>query len=304
MPQLDDRADAVRRFNRFYTRQIGILQEHLSGSDYTLTEVRILYELAHRGGLTAADLCRELGLNAGYVSRVIAGFEAGGLVGRSRSAADGRAIELGLTERGRKTLAPIEAASRASVAALLSNLSETEQSRLLAAMADIEQLLGAPSPGYILRAPRPGDFGFIVHRQAVLYAEEYGWNDEFEALASEIVANYQRDYDSASDYCLLAERNGGVVGSVFVVRENDVTARLRMLYVDPAARGHGIGRRLVEEAMLFARRAQYQRMVLWTNSVLADARRLYEHAGFTLTSEEAHHSFGRDLVGQVFSRDL
>ena len=301
---LDERAEAVRRFNRFYTRQIGVLHEHLLGSEFSLTEVRVLYELAHRDGLTASDLCRELGLNAGYVSRIIAGFEKSGLVSKTRSAADARVAQLRLTDEGRGAFRPLNDASRREVGAMLERLAAPAQHQLIDAMAQIEALLGAREPSYILRDPRPGEMGWIVHRQSVLYAQEYGWNAEYEALVAEIVAKFIREFDPKWERCWVAEQYGKPVGSVFVVRQDELTAKLRLLYVEPSARGLGIGRRLVDECLRFARLAGYKKMVLWTNSVLVDARKIYEKAGFQLMEEAPHHSFGKDLMGQVWGRDL
>ena len=301
---LSERTEIVRRFNRFYTRQIGVLHEHLLDSAFSLTEVRILYELAHREQLTSADLCRELGLNAGYLSRVIAGFTKQGLVAKTRSPTDARAVQLQLTEAGQHTLAPLVEASRRDVAAMLERLPATAQQDLVAAMGQIENLLGAPSHSYLLRNPQPGDMGWIIHRQAVLYAQEYGWNNEYEALAADILAKFMREFDPAAERCWIAEKDGKVVGSVFIVRQDASTAKLRLLYVDPCARGMGIGSRLVDECLRFSRQAGYTKMVLWTNSVLTGARRIYDQAGFQLVEEEAHHSFGKDLMGQVLARDL
>jgi DNA-binding MarR family transcriptional regulator/GNAT superfamily N-acetyltransferase len=301
---LSTRAEGVRRFNRFYTRHIGVLHEHLLDSEFSLTEARLLYELAHRQGLTSSNLCRELGLNAGYLSRVLSGFEKRGLVDRVRSSADARVVELQLTAKGRAAFGPLNDASRSEVMAVLGGLSDPEQQQLVEAMGQIEDLLGDRGPDYLLRDPQPGDMGWIVHRQAVLYAQEYGWNNEYEALVAEIVAKYVREFDPKGERCWIAERHGKVVGSVFVVRQDEATAKLRLLYVDPVARGFGIGTRLVDECLRFARRTGYRRMELWTNSVLADARRIYERAGFHLVQEEGHRSFGKDLVGQVWALDL
>lgn len=301
---LADRAESVRRFNRFYTRRIGVLQEHLLDSGFSLTEVRILYELAHRPAITSTDLCRELGLNAGYVSRVIAGFEKKGLIVKARSQVDARASELQLTEKGRATFASLNDASCSEVVAMLDQLPESAQLQLIDAMGQIQGLLGESLSNYLLRDPQAGDLGWIVHRHGVLYAQEYGWNAEFEALVAEIVAKYVREFDPRSDRCWIAEKDGRVVGSVFVVRHDDETAKLRLLYVEPSARGLGIGHRLVDECLRFARSAGYRKMVLWTNSVLVDARRIYERAGFQLVEEEAHHSFGKDLIGQTWVVDL
>ncbi len=302
--QLGERTEIVRRFNRFYTHQIGVLHEHLLDSAFSLTEVRILYELARREQLTSADLCRELGLNAGYLSRVIAGFEKQGLIAKTRSPTDARAAQLQLTEQGQRTLAPLVDASRREVAAMLERLAPTAQQELVAAMEQIQGLLGEPSPSYILRNPQPGDMGWIIHRQALLYAQEYGWNNEYEALVADILAKFVREFDPARERCWIAEKDGKVIGSVFIVHQDDTTAKLRLLYVDPCARGLGIGSRLVDECLRFSRQVGYTKMVLWTNSILTGARRIYDKAGFQLVEEEAHHSFGKDLVGQVLARDL
>ncbi|MDF3847924.1 bifunctional helix-turn-helix transcriptional regulator/GNAT family N-acetyltransferase [Achromobacter denitrificans] len=299
------RAEAVRKFNRFYTRHIGVLHEHLLASEFSLTEVRILYELAHRPAVSTSDLCRELNLDAGYVSRVVSGFEKQGLIAKTRSAADARVAELALTEAGRAAFAPLDRASRNEVIAVLEQLPEPAQQQLVGAMNDIQNLLSDTTPaGYLLRDPLPGDMGLVVANQAMVYAREYGWNAEYEALVAEIVAKFIREFDRSRERCWIAEKDGRMVGSVFVVRQDDTTAKLRLLYVDASARGLGIGRRLVDECLRFAKQAGYARMMLWTNSVLADARRIYEKAGFQLIEEEAHHSFGQDLVGQVWARDL
>lgn len=299
------RAEAVRKFNRFYTRHIGVLHEHLLASEFSLTEVRILYELAHRPAISTSDLCRELNLDAGYVSRVVSGFEKQGLIAKTRSAADARVAELALTEAGRAAFAPLDRASRNEVIAVLEQLPEPAQQQLVGAMNDIQNLLSDTTPaGYLLRDPLPGDMGLVVANQAMVYAREYGWNAEYEALVAEIVARFIREFDRSRERCWIAEKDGRMVGSVFVVRQDDTTAKLRLLYVDASARGLGIGRRLVDECLRFAKQAGYARMMLWTNSVLADARRIYEKAGFQLIEEEAHHSFGQNLVGQVWARDL
>lgn len=299
-----ERAERVRAFNRFYTRQIGVLHEHLLNSEYSLTEVRILYELAHRTGLTASDLCRELGLNAGYVSRVISGFTKKGLIVKTPSPDDARAVQLQLTEQGQSTFAPLNAASQREVLSMLERLSEPEQQQLVDAMGQIHSLLNAPEPGYILRDPHPGDMGWIVHRQAVLYAQEYGWNVEYEALLAEIVSGYIRDFKPGKERCWIAEKNGKGVGSLFLIQKDETTAKLRLLSVEPAMRGLGIGTRLVDESLRFARQVGYTKIMLWTNSVLTKARGIYERAGFRLVDEQPHHSFGKDLIGQTFERDL
>lgn len=303
-PLLIERADTVRRFNRFYTRQIGVLQEHLLQTEFSLTEMRILYELGHRADLTSADLCQALGLNAGYLSRIISGFEKKGLIAKSRSATDARALQLQITAAGKAMLGPLEEASRDEVIAMLQRLPEPQQEQLIEAMTRVQVLLGEGTSSWLLRDPLPGDMGLVVQQQAVLYTREYGWNSEFEALVAEIVARYLREYDPTAERCWIAEKDGRAVGSIFVVRHDQTTAKLRMLYVDASARGLGIGQRLVAEAVRFARDAGYRQMVLWTTSNLTAARRLYEGAGFRLVEEEPKHSFGKDLVSQTWALAL
>ncbi|MGF6667899.1 bifunctional helix-turn-helix transcriptional regulator/GNAT family N-acetyltransferase [Pseudomonas monsensis] len=298
-------ADIVRSFNRFYTQQIGVLQEHLLQSEYSLTELRILYELASRGDLTSADLRQMLSLDAGYMSRLISGFEKKGLIQKVPSPTDARAALLHLTELGREILVPLEQASREQVVAMLQRLTEPQQQQLLGAMTLIQTLLqNNPDSTYVLRDPQPGDMGTVMQQQAALYSREYGWNSEFEALVAEVIAKYLRDFDPACERCWIAEKDGKVIGSVFVVRQDETTAKLRMLYVDASARGLGIGRRLVDECLRFARQIGYTRMTLWTTSNLTAARQIYQKAGFELVEEEAVNRFGKALVSQTWARDL
>jgi len=306
-PPADHQVDRIRRFNRFYTRQIGLLNEGLLDSEYSLTEVRVLYELAYRGPLTAAALGQDLGLDAGYLSRILRRFESRGLIDRSRSAEDRRQVLVSLTDAGRTTFRPLDRASAAQVAAMLSGLSASERESLLQAMSTIERLLDPdqePEEPYILRSLQVGDIGWIVHRQGVLYAQEYGWDETFEALVAEIAAAFVKAYDPAWERCWIAEREGEVVGSVFLVRHSPEVAKLRLLYVEPSARGLGIGRRLVDECIGFAKAKGYRTLTLWTNDVLVSARRIYQAAGFRLVKEEAHRSFGKDLVGQTWDLTL
>ena len=298
--------EAVRRFNRFYTRQIGVLQEGLLRSPFSLAEARVLYELAQRDQPTAAELCKELGLDAGYLSRILRGFARRGLIEKRPSRSDGRQSLLALSADGRAAFRLLEQAARDQIGTLLEPLPASGQGRLLQAMRTIETLLGAPEPRvpYILRAHQPGDLGWIVHRHGVLYAEEYGFDQQFEALVAEIVAQFVRHHDPRRERCWIAERYGAPVGSVLLVRQSDDVAKLRLLLVEPAARGLGIGARLVEECTRFARRAGYRRITLWTNSVLHAARRIYEQAGYRLVHEEAHHSFGQDLIGETWELAL
>lgn len=301
---LVQRAGIVRGFNRFYTHQIGVLQEHLLQSDFSLTEIRVMYELSSRGDLTSADLCQMLSLDAGYLSRLISGLEKKGLIQKVRSITDARAVQLHLSDLGRSVLAPLEEKTQQEVMALLSALPEPQQQQLTAAMQRIQTLLQGSAPSYVLRDPQPGDMGLVVQQQSALYAREYQWNWEFEALVAEIVAKYLREFDPTRERCWIAEKDGAVVGSVFVVRHDDSTAKLRMLYVDASARGLGIGQRLVDECLRFARHAGYTRMMLWTMSALTDARRLYQKAGFELVEEEPTLSFGKPLVSQTWARAL
>jgi DNA-binding MarR family transcriptional regulator/GNAT superfamily N-acetyltransferase len=303
------RVAAVRRFNRFYTRQVGALDEGLLHSPLSLAEARMLYELAHRDSPTAAELGRDLRLDPGYVSRLVRGLEQRGFLERVPSPTDGRQTLLRLTQEGRATFDDLDARASEEVAAVLAPLSDAQQRHLLDAIRTIEKLLGdAPreSTPYILRPHRPGDMGWVVHRQAVLYAEEYAWNDEYEALIARIVAEFIDTFDAKREYCWIAERDGDIVGSVFAVRhpERKGVAKLRLLYVEPSARGMGIGARLVSEVTRFARQAGYHTLTLWTNSVLVSARRLYEAEGYRLVHEEPHHSFGKDLVGQTWELAL
>jgi DNA-binding MarR family transcriptional regulator/GNAT superfamily N-acetyltransferase len=304
---LDTRIAAVRGFNRFYTRHVGALNEGLLRSAFSLTEMRVLYELAHRDRPTARELAKDLGLDPGYLSRILKAFEARGMVEKLPCEVDGRQQRLALTPGGLEAFTPFDRASSDEVAAVLAKLTPAEQERLVRAMATVERLLGSgaePRPPHVLRPPRPGDYGTIIGRQGALYAQEYGWDETFEALVAEIVAAFIKGFDPTRERCWVAERDGEIVGSVFVVRQSDEIAKLRLLYVDAAARGLGIGGRLVDECVRFARDAGYATLTLWTNDVLVSARRIYEGAGFVLTAEERHRSFGKDLVGQTFDLKL
>jgi DNA-binding MarR family transcriptional regulator/GNAT superfamily N-acetyltransferase len=298
---------AVRAFTRFYTRQIGLLDEGLHKSPYSLTEARVLYELAHRDGLTATDLGRDLGLDAGYLSRMLKKFEATGLIGRAAHAADARQSVIALTGKGRKAFAPLDEASHRQVAAFLDGLSRRESEELVSAMGTVRRLMGGsqqPSPSYVLRPLQVGDIGWITHRQGILYAQEYGWDGTYEALVAEILAAFVKNFDPEREAAWVAELDGEVVGSIFAVKKSETVAKLRLLYVEPSARGLGLGRRLVDECIAFARAKGYRTLTLWTNDVLASARRIYQAAGFVLAEEEKHHAFGKDLVGQNWNLDL
>ena len=278
MSRLAERVSAVRRFNRRYTQRLGLLDEGHLESAFSLAEVRILYELAHGQATTAASLVQGLGLDPGYVSRILRRLEKGGLVAREASARDGRVRLLRLTKRGEREFGHLDARAADAVGEMLRARRRT--------------------------AARPGDMGWIVERHGAIYAEEYGWNSEFEALVARIVADFMRSHDAARERCWIAELEGKRVGSVLLVRHSGAVAKLRILFVEPAARGHGIGTRLVDECVQFARRARYRKIALWTNDVLVSARRIYQAAGFTLVHEEPHRSFGKKLVGQTWEMDL
>lgn len=304
---LPRRVEAVRRFSRFYTRTVGVLHEGLLGSPFSLTEARVVYELAHHETTTANELCEELGLDPGYLSRILRGFEQRGLISKQPSPADARQNLLALTDQGQEAFARLNDRSRHEIGTLLGTLSDADQERLVEAMRVVEDLLGNRPPRkvpYILRPPRPGDLGWVVERHGTLYAQEYGWDETFEALVAEVAAGFVRNYDPKRERCWIAELDGRNVGSVFVVCKTDEVAKLRLLIVDPAARGLGIGNRLVDECLRFARQAGYRRMTLWTNSILEAARHIYVRAGFELVESEPHHSFGKDLVSETWERDL
>jgi DNA-binding MarR family transcriptional regulator/GNAT superfamily N-acetyltransferase len=304
---LEDRIAAVRQFNRFFTRQIGVLREGLLHSPYSLTEARVLFELAQRQDLTSSDVGRELGLDAGYLSRILARLEQQGLLEKVRSEVDGRQRLLRLTPEGEHAFALLNQRSRDEVAEMLSDLSEEDQQRLLKAMDTIQGVLSKGfkyADPFVLRSPEPGDLGWVIHRHGVLYAEEYGWDEQFEALVAQIVADFITHYKPERERCWIAEMNGEIVGSVFVVQASETEAKLRLLLVEPKARSLGLGTRLVEECIRYARRRGYKKLVLWTNSVLRAARHIYEKTGFKLVAQEAHHSFGHDLIGETWELPL
>jgi DNA-binding MarR family transcriptional regulator/N-acetylglutamate synthase-like GNAT family acetyltransferase len=304
---LDRRVAAVRRFNRLYTRRIGVLNDGLLRSPYSLTEVRLLFELAQSPNLTASTLCDELGLDPGYLSRLLRGLEDRGLLSRTSSAADGRVTHLNLTDKGREAFRSLDARADDEVRTLLGALSVAHQRQLLDAARTIEELLDGTSPRrepYLLRQHQPGDMGWVVHRHGVVYAQEYGWDERFEALVAEVVASFIHRFDAKRERCWIAERDGEIVGSVFLVQKSKTVAQLRLLLVEPSARGLGIGGRLVDECLRFARQAGYRKMTLWTNHVLHAARRIYQRAGFQLVDEQPHSRFGRDLIGQTWELTL
>jgi DNA-binding MarR family transcriptional regulator/GNAT superfamily N-acetyltransferase len=308
---LSPRIDTVRRFNRFYTRAIGVLQEGWLNSSFSLTEARVLYELAHREKPTATVVCDSLELDPGYLSRILSAFEKRGLVEKTPSEDDGRQSLLALTDEGRRQFAPLEARTIQQVSGMLSKLSENEQHQLIGAMQTIEELLAPaeqPESGakasYLLRPHQSGDIGWVVHRQGLLYAQEYGYDERFEALAAEIVAKFIQHYDAKRERCWIAEKDSEVVGSVFVTAKSRTTAKLRLLYVEPSARGLGIGSRLVSECLRFARQAGYKKMVLWTQSELDAARHIYKKAGFRVVEKKRHHSFSKNLVAETWELSL
>jgi DNA-binding MarR family transcriptional regulator/N-acetylglutamate synthase-like GNAT family acetyltransferase len=302
-----DRVAAVRAFNRFYTGRLGILGEGFLRTPHSLTEARVLYELGHRDVVEVAELRRELEIDAGYLSRLLSRLEDQALVTRERSQEDGRRQRVRLTEQGAAAFAELDRRSAAEIGELLEGLGEERQRRLVAAMQAIAGLLDddpRADAAVVLRAPHPGDYGWIVHRHGAQYADEYDWDETFEALVARIVADYAERHDPKREAAWIAEVDGEPVGCVLCVRKDDATAQLRLLLVDPRARGRGIGGRLIDECLRFARRAGYEQIVLWTNDVLHDARRLYERAGFELVDSGEHHAFGHDLVEQTWSRTL
>ena len=305
------RIAAVRRFNRFYTRQIGVLRKTYLDSPYSLAEARVLYEIASSGAPTASAIGRTLDLDAGYLSRVLRNFEKRGLIQRRVSASDARQSHLALSARGRKSFAPLDRRSQRDTQAMLRGLAPAEQAQLIAAMNTIETLLGGeatappvPARRYRLRAPVPGDFGWIVKRNGELYAQEYGWKSPFEGVCAQIVADFVNDHDPRRERCWIAELDGENVGTVMLVKDKPGVARLRLLLVDPKARGLGLGARLVDECIRFARRAGYKKITLWTHSVLTAARHIYEKAGFKLMRSEPHKSWGRPVVSEHWDLQL
>ncbi|MEO8021814.1 bifunctional helix-turn-helix transcriptional regulator/GNAT family N-acetyltransferase [Polaromonas sp.] len=297
---------ALRGFNRFYTQRIGVLTPYL-GSELSLTDVRVLYELAHRQELTATGLGRDLGLDAGYLSRILRRFESQGWIARKPSPADARQSLLQLTEAGYQAFAPLQQRSRDEAAALLAPLPGPAQQQLTQALATVQRLLdpaAAPPKPAVLRDPQPGDMGWVVQQHGEIYAREYGWDNTFEALVASIVAGYVRDYQPAWERCWIAERDGERVGSVFVVRKSKTVAQLRLLILTAQARGLGLGARLTDECITFARSKGYKKMVLWTNSCLDSARAIYAKRGFQLVKSEPYTGFGKDLVGETWELKL
>jgi DNA-binding MarR family transcriptional regulator/predicted N-acetyltransferase YhbS len=306
-PVPQERIAAVRRFNRFYTQRIGVLQAAWLDSPFSLTEARVLYELKARAGTTATEIARELGLDAGYLSRILRRFQKLKLIRKETSPADARQSFLTLTERGREAFAPLETRSNRDVGAMLGRLPAAQQDDLVGALRTAESLLSDAWPGgadVILRAPKPGDFGWIVQRHAVLYEREYGWDEEFEGVCAQIVADFINKFDPRRERGWIAELGGQNVGSVLLAKDSDEVARLRLLLVEPAARGRGIGKLLTDECVRFARTCGYRRITLWTHSVLTAARHIYQQAGFRLSSSEKRRSFGQDVVSEHWDLKL
>ena len=308
MPALDSQIASIRSFNRFYTRKIGVIEPRLLDSPWSLPEARIIYEIAQRGTCTATDLVRELGLDAGYVSRTLQGLQRRQIVSRKPSKDDGRVSEIALTARGNAAFAELDKRSRDDIGSLLRRLGDGERIALVDAMATIEQTLepsaAKPPAAYCLRTHRPGDIGWVISRHGAVYAQEFGWDIGFEALVAEIAAQFVKGYDPARERCWIAEVGGEPAGSIFLVKASDDVAKLRLLLVENKARGLGIGRALVDECISFARDAGYSSITLWTQSILLAARGIYQNAGFRRVKEEKHHSFGVDLVGETWEMKL
>lgn len=302
-----DRIGEIRRFNRFYTRQIGLVNGGLIKSPYSLTEARVLYDLAHRDRATATEAAAELGLDAGYLSRILHRFERLHLIEKHPSEHDGRQNILTLTDEGRAAFRSLDEMAQREIGQMIDPLNPVEQGRLVQAMGTIQAVLSPrrerPAP-FVLRAHRPGDIGWITHRQGVLYWEEYRWDERFEALAAKIAASFIENFDPEKERCWVAEQDGEIVGSVFLVRQSDEVAKLRLLYVEPRARGRGLGRHLVQECIRFAREKRYRKLVLWTNAVLVAARRIYEIAGFSLVDQQSGDAFGHPQVFQTWELSL
>jgi DNA-binding MarR family transcriptional regulator/N-acetylglutamate synthase-like GNAT family acetyltransferase len=302
-----DRVSAFREFNRFYTQKIGILREGYLGSLLPLTKVRVLYEIANRKKTTASELSRELALDPGYLSRIIKDYSRKNMIQRSRSMSDGRESILRLTKHGRKTFASLNDRAQIEISDLVRAIPANDQKRLIEAMNTIERVFSPTKSGgtpYVLRNPHPGDLGWIVHRHGTIYAEEYGWNEEFEGLVAKIIAHFIEHFDPKRERFWIAERNNEILGCVCLVKKSAKVAQLRLLLVEPNARGLGIGTRLVQECTIFAKEAGYQRITLWTNSVLLAARNIYQKEGYELKQKERRNMFGHDLVNETWELKL
>src|SRR6266481_1011993 len=307
MPLQDsnDHVAAMRAFNRFYTSKLGVLDQHLLKSPFSLSEARVLYELATRDEPAAKEIGIELGLDPGYLSRIIQNFDERGLITRKPLATDRRQYRLGLTAKGRQAFAKLDRSSHDEIAAMLATLPRSAGKRLIDAMAAIERLLGSPSASpATLRDPRPGDMGWVVQSHGSFYAREYGFDASFEGLVAEIAAKFLAAFDASRERCWIADLDGAPVGSVFLVRHSDDVAKLRLLLVDPAGRGQGLGHRLVAECIAFAKACGYRKITLWTQSILVAARKIYQDAGFVLVASEPHRSFGQSLIGETWELQL
>ena len=306
-PDSDREVAAVRAFNRFYTRKLGVLDQQLLKSPFSLSEARVLYELAHRQNLSAKEIGAELGLDAGYLSRIVQNFDESGLITREPLPSDRRQYRLELTAKGRQTFAKLDRSMQDEVTAMLAKLPYDGSARLIGAMALIERLLGESRPTSspaILREPRPGDMGWVVQSHGAFYAREYGFDSSFEGLVAEIAAKFLASFDASRERCWIAEIEGTQVGSIFLVRHTDDVAKLRLLLVEPAGRGQGLGQRLVGECVAFAKASGYRKITLWTQSILVAARKIYQEAGFKLVATEPHRSFGQSLIGETWEREL
>jgi DNA-binding MarR family transcriptional regulator/GNAT superfamily N-acetyltransferase len=304
---LDRQISAVRAFNRFYTRKLGVLDQQLLKSPFSLSEARVLYELAHREELAAKEIGIELGLDPGYLSRIVQKFDEDGLITRKPLATDRRQYLLALTAKGRQASAKLERISQDDIGAMLAGLDGTQRASLVQAMGAIEHALEPPAQkpvGFLLRSHRPGDIGWVISSQAKAYAKEYGWDISYEALVAEICAQFIKSYDASREHCWIAEADGEPLGSIFLVKGSDDVAKLRLLLVEKKARGLGVGRALVEQCIRSAREMGYKKMTLWTQSILVAARGIYQAAGFRRVKEEPHHSFGVDLIGETWELEL
>jgi DNA-binding MarR family transcriptional regulator/GNAT superfamily N-acetyltransferase len=303
----EQRVQAVRQFSRFYTQQLGVLNEKLLGSKYSLTEVRVLFELEQRKDCTARQIGEDLGLDAGYLSRILNRFARARLIARQRSKLDARNIQLRLTSKGRSIFQALDRESSSQVADMLGRLSEPIQQKLIQSLRRAEESFVSTIPENLhvrLRSHRPGDIGWVIYRHGALYAEEYGWDESFEALVAEVAAQFIKNFDPIRERCWIAELNGESVGSIFLVKYTEQIAKLRLLFVEPHARGFGIGRKLVQECIDFARQSRYKKVTLWTQSCLLAARKLYREAGFKLVKEEPQRAFGADLVSEIWELEL
>lgn len=303
-PAFEARVAAVRRFNRAYTRQLGVLQESFLDLPFSLTDMRVLYELAHRDQPSATEIAEALGLDHGYLSRILRSFSVRGLIDRTPAPGDRRQNRIALTAKGRLEYAVGEKRSKEAIGAILARLPDAAQDHLVAAMSTIEAMTDTTAARFTLRPHRPGDIGWVVARHGALYAQEYGWSIAFEALVAEIAAGFLRDFVSTREACWIAEINGAPVGSVFLVRASDEVAKLRLLLVEPSARGYGIGRALVQQCIDFSRERGYRKITLWTQSILVGARAIYQRAGFQHIGTDPHNSFGVELIGETWELEL